>query len=75
VTAVSGNVITVKTVRQRTIVTLASPATSVLIRPRVGPNKKGTLADVHVGMPCNIGIHLNTQGQSPLLWIDLLVGQ
>ena len=75
VVAKDGDVITVKTVRQRAIVTLGSPATAVLIRPRIGPNKKGALADIQVGMPCNIGFHPNPRGQSPLLWIDLLVGQ
>lgn len=75
VVAREGDVITVKTVRQLTIVCLASPATAVLVRPRIGPNRKGTLADIQVGMPCNIGFHPNPQGQSPLLWIDLLTGQ
>lgn len=75
VIAKEGDVITVKTVKQLTIVTLGSAATAVLIRPRIGPNKKGTLADIQVGMPCDIGFHANPQGQSPLLWIDLLVGQ
>ena len=75
VIAKEGDVITIKTVKQLTIPCLGSPATAVLIRPRIGPNKKGTLADVQVGMPCDIGFHPNPQGNAPLLWIDLLVGQ
>ena len=74
VIAMNGNVITVKTKRQFTIPCQAGPATVVWVRPRIGPNKKGTLADVTVGAPVNIGIHANKGGNSPLLWIDVLTG-
>ncbi|MHB9036878.1 MAG: DUF5666 domain-containing protein [Armatimonadota bacterium] len=74
VMAIEGNIITVKTVKQLNIALEPSPATHVLIRPRVGPNKPGTLADIKVGMPVNIGFHINNNGPSPLLWIDVLTG-
>lgn len=74
VTAVNGNAITVKTVRQLELSLEASPATVVLIRPRVGPNQKGTLADIKVGMPADVGFHPVQTGPAPLLWIDLLTG-
>jgi hypothetical protein len=73
VTAVDGDVITVKTVQQMELKLQGSAATAVLVRPRVGPNVKGTLADVKVGLPVNLGYH---QGDAPmpLLWIDVLTG-
>jgi len=74
VTAVDGNTITIKTVRQASIVTLASQKTAVLVRPRVGPNVKGTIADVKVGVPVNIGYKPIQDGPSPLFWIDVLTG-
>ncbi len=74
VVATDGDLITVKTVKQLTIDCLGSPATAVLIRPRVAPNQKGTLADIQVGMPVNIGFHRNAEGPCPLLWIDVLTG-
>ena len=66
--------ITVKLVRQKTIDLVASAATVVLIRPRVGPNVPGTLADVKVGAPVNIGFHANPGAACPLLWIEVLTG-
>ena len=74
VIAKDGDLITVKTVKQLNIDCLGSPATAVLIRPRIAPNQKGTLADIQVGMPVNIGFHRNPEGPAPLLWIDLLTG-
>jgi len=74
VVAVDGATITVKTVRQLNLVFQASDATAVLVRPRVGPNVKGTLADVKVGAPVNVGFHPNPGGPAPLLWIDILTG-
>lgn len=74
VTAVDGDAITVKTVRQLVINLQAGPATAVLVRPRVGPNVKGTLADIKVGAPVNIGFHSKSDGASPLLWVDVLTG-
>jgi len=74
VTAVQGDTITIKTIRQRIINAQASPATAVLIRPRVAANQKGTLSDVKVNMPANIGFRVNPDGSIQLLWIDLLTG-
>ena len=82
VIATDGELITVKTVKQLNIDCVGSDATAVLIRPRVGPNTQGTLADVQVGMPVNIGFHPNRDGQMngqpsgpvSLLWIDVLTG-
>ena len=74
VTAVNGNAITVKTVPQVSLSLQASDATAVLIRPRVGPNQKGTLGDIKVGMPADVGFHAVESGSAPLLWIDLLTG-
>ena len=66
--------IKVKLVRQETIDLAASQATAVLVRPRVGPNVPGTLADVKIGAPVNIGFHANPGGACPLLWIEVLTG-
>jgi hypothetical protein len=74
VTAVDGNTITVKAIRQQMITGLASEKTVILVRPRVGPNVKGTIADVKVGVPVNIGFKPVQDGPSPLFWIDVLTG-
>ncbi|MCE5197810.1 MAG: hypothetical protein ABFD54_18305 [Armatimonadota bacterium] len=74
VMAVNGSSITIKTVKQLTINLQASTATSVLVRPRVGPNQKGSMADVKVGFPVNIGYEPNKTGSCPLLWVDVLTG-
>lgn len=74
VVAVNGDVISVKTVRQQTIACKASSATAVMVRPRVGPNKKGTLSDITVGVPVDIGFHASDAGPAALLWVDVLTG-
>lgn len=74
VVAKNGDLITVKTVRQAELQVQGSAATSVLIRPRVDKNRKGTLADIQVGMPVNIGFHPAQGAPAPLLWIDVLTG-
>jgi hypothetical protein len=74
VTAVDGNTITIKAIRQQTIAVVAFEKTVILVRPRVGPNVKGTIADVKVGVPVNIGYKPVQDGPSPLLWIDVLTG-
>lgn len=75
VIARNGDLITVKAVKQQEIQLLGTPATAVLIRPRVADNKKGTLADVQVGAPVNVGFAPNPNGPAQLLWIDVLTGQ
>ena len=74
VTAVDGTTITVKTVKQLSFTLAISDKTAVLVRPRVGPNVKGTLADVKVGSPVNTGFAPSKDGASALLWIDVLTG-
>lgn len=74
VVSVENGVVTVKTVKQLNIQLQTSNATAVLVRPRVGPNKKGTLADIKVGSPVNVGFHAVQGGVSPLLWVDVLTG-
>lgn len=74
VVAKNGDLITVKTVRQAELQVQGSAATAVLIRPRVDKNRKGTLADIQVGMPVNIGFHPTQGAPAPLLWIDVLTG-
>ncbi len=74
VTAVEGSTITIKTLRQAVISFQAGNGTVVLVRPRVGPNQKGTLADVKVGSPVNAGFHENANAAGTLLWIDVLTG-
>ena len=74
VTSIEGNIITIKTIKQLTIACQASDATAVWLKPRVGPNKRGTLADIKVGMPVDIGFHPNKEGTSTLLWINVLTG-
>lgn len=74
VTAIDGTTITVKTVKQLSLTLTATDKTAVLVRPRVGPNVKGTLADVKVGSPVNAGFAPSTDGASQLFWIDVLTG-
>ena len=74
IAAIEGNVITIKTIKQLTIACQASDTTVVWLKPRVGPNKRGTLADIKVGMPVDIGFHPNKEGTSTLLWINVLTG-
>lgn len=74
VSAVDGNTITIKAIRQQEITVVANEKTVVLVRPRVGPNVKGTIADVKVGVPVNIGYKPVQDGPSPLFWIDVLTG-
>lgn len=74
VSAVDASTITVKTVKQAAVVTAPSEKTVVFIRPRVGPNKRGTLDDVKVGLPVNIGFTPNKSGTPALLWIEVLTG-
>ncbi len=73
VIAADSATVTVKTVNQKTLVLSTSQATGVLVRPRVGPNKWGTLDDIKVGLPVNIGFHRVENG-GQLLWIDVLTG-
>lgn len=72
--SINGDIIMVKAVRQTLIPCKPVPGTVVTVRPRVGPNQKGTLADVRVGSPVNIGFHKNASGPATLLWIDVLTG-
>jgi len=74
VVAINGNVLTVKTIRQREIAVQAGPATAITIRPRIGPNTKGSPADVQIGSPVNIGFHRATGVPCQLLWIDVFTG-
>ncbi len=74
IVAIDGNIITIKTVKQMNIVGNVSDATSIVIKPRIGPNKKGTLADLRVGMPVNIHFHPDAGGPVPLLVIAALTG-
>ncbi len=74
VTAVDGTTVTIKTVSQLTFRLAISEKTSVTVRPRVGPNVKGTLADIKVGSPINAGYAPSTSGPSQALWIDVLTG-
>lgn len=75
VVAVEGNLVTLKAVRQQTIPVVVGEKTVINISPRVAPDKKGTLADIKVGTPANIGFHAVQNGPGQLLWIDLLTGQ
>ena len=73
-TASGSTVITVKTVRQLTLHLQPSEATAVWVKPRVAPNKKGTMEDVKVGSPVNVGFHPTEGGPAPLLWIAVFTG-
>jgi len=74
VTAIESGVITVKTVRQLTLQLKPSESTAVLVKPRVAPDKRGTLDDVKVGSPVNVGFHPTEGAPAPLLWIAVLTG-
>lgn len=74
VTAISGATVTVKTIKQLSLSLVASDKTAVMVRPRVGPNVKGTLADVKVGSPVNVGFAPVKDGPSQLLWVEVLTG-
>lgn len=74
VVAVNGNLITLKAVRQQTIPAQVGSGTVIIVSPRVAPDRKGTLADIKVGTPANMGFHINPNAPASLLWIDLLTG-
>ncbi|MGC8862816.1 MAG: hypothetical protein ACP5R5_08580, partial [Armatimonadota bacterium] len=74
VTAIQNGVITVKTVQQLTLELAPSSATAVWVKPRIAPDKKGTMDDVKVGSPVNVGFHPTEGGPAPLLWIAVFTG-
>jgi len=74
VVEVSGNLITMKTIRQKIVTGVVGDKTAILVRPRIGPNKPGTLADIKVGAPVNIGGHLVKGGPMQLIFVDVLTG-
>ncbi|MGQ9455029.1 MAG: hypothetical protein ACUVRS_08925 [Armatimonadota bacterium] len=74
VTAVENGVIVVKTVRQLTLQLQPSDATVVWVKPRIAPNKRGSLEDVKVGSPVDVGFHPTESGPAPLLWIAVYTG-
>ncbi len=71
VTEVTGDTITIKTIRQGVLQLKPGAGTIFMVRPRVGDNYPGTIADVKVGLPVNVGFHADN---SALLWIDILTG-
>jgi hypothetical protein len=75
VTAIENGVITVKTVRQLTLQLQPSEATAIWVKPRIAPDKKGTMEDVKVGSPANVGYHPTDNAPAPLLWIQVFTGQ
>jgi len=74
VTAIENGIITVKAVRQFTVNLQPSDKTVVWVKPRVAPNKRGTLDDVKVGSPVDVGFHPADGRPSPLLWIAVYTG-
>jgi len=72
--SVSGNQVTFKTLRGDVVQAAVSGATAIWVRPRIGPNRRGTLADVKPNTAANIGGHVNVEAKTmQALWIDLLV--
>lgn len=69
----NGSQIVVMTLRRQPVTANASPATFVLVCPRIGPNKPGTLAVVKPGLAVNIGGHLAADKTMQALWINVLV--
>ncbi len=74
VTAIENGIITVKAVRQFTVQLQPTQATVVWVKPRVAPNKRGTLNDVKVGSPVDVGYHPAGGGPGQLLWIAVYTG-
>ncbi|MDO8684479.1 MAG: DUF5666 domain-containing protein [Armatimonadota bacterium] len=75
VTEISNNAIQIKTIDQRIMNGALSTRTVVVIKPRVGPNTRGTIADIKKGMAVNIAGHL-TEGQPiEVLLVELMIGQ
>lgn len=80
VTAVSGNDITIATVERMIITGQLSQSTVVTVRPRVGPNRPGTAADIKVESPVDIsGPMLDAGpyqgGTMQLMFVDVYVAQ
>ncbi len=80
VTAVDGDTITVATVQQTIITARISGGTVVLVRPRVGENRRGSIADIKVESPIDLGGHMSDGGPyqggtMDVLWADVLVAQ
>ena len=74
VIAVNGNQITVKTIRQKVVTGIVTDKTVILIKPRTGPNRPGTLADIKDGLPININGHLVQGGPMQLIFVQVLTG-
>jgi hypothetical protein len=70
--SVSGNTITVMTIRQKTVNVAVTDATFVLVRPRTAPNRQGTLADLRPNMPVNIGGHITGEAAMTAIWVEVL---
>jgi len=71
VTEVTADTITIKTIRQGVLQLKPGVGTIFMVRPRVGDNHLGSIDDVKVGLPVNVGFHADN---SALLWIDILTG-
>lgn len=73
IAAVEGDTVTLKTIRGQSLKFQAVQGAVVHIKPRTGPNKLGTWADVKAGTPANVGFHPVQGGPGALLWIGLLI--
>ncbi|MEN6371934.1 MAG: DUF5666 domain-containing protein [Armatimonadota bacterium] len=74
ITQVSGDQIQVETLKKVLVTVSVDNATSILIRPRVGANIKGSFSDLKQGMPVNLGGHITGEATLKALWIDVITG-
>ena len=75
VTQVSNNAIRIKAIDQRVVNGNLTDRTVVMVKPRVGPDYRGTRADIKQGMAVNLaGHHVEGQPMGVLL-VELLIGQ
>lgn len=80
VTAVNGSEITIATVEQMIITGILSDQTVITVRPRVGPNRPGTTADIKVESVVNVGGTMTEGGPyqggtMQLMFVDIFVSQ
>lgn len=80
VTAINGNEITIATVEQVIITGQLNERTIVTVRPRIGPNRPGSAADIKVESPVDVGGNMldggpYQGGTMQLLFVDVFVAQ
>jgi archaeosine-15-forming tRNA-guanine transglycosylase len=74
VTAITGDTITIKTIRKGDVTLTLSASTAVTIKKENEADKAGTLADIKAGETVSAGCQSVENGAAQVLWIDITGG-